>query len=83
MTAYAEGKMPSGQPAGRRRYKMPALPIQLPASAGAAAAGTATAESAETSATAAESATTASGNRHRLRHPARKGGSRTGRCAGE
>ena len=45
--------MPSGQPAGRRRYK-----IQLPASAGAAAAGTASAESSETAATAAEAATT-------------------------
>jgi len=47
--------MPSGQPAGRRRYKM-----QLPATAGAAAAGTASPESSETAATAAEAATTAS-----------------------
>jgi hypothetical protein len=50
MTPRAEGKMPSGQPAGGRRYKN-----QLPAAAAAAAARTASAETSETAASASES----------------------------
>src|SRR6476661_11234571 len=52
---HAKGKMPSGQPAGRRRYKWPTLP----ASAGAAATRTASAKSPEAPSTAAEASTTA------------------------